>query len=250
MSLEVTYKGSQIAQLTQDGSLTLETAGKYCEDDIGLTYAGGSSHVKEVPNGFTQLLALRSSGTQCINTGVVANLETKAEVDYNQRPGSIGGAYMYIFGAPTFYFLSTDGVSINADIVHLYSGFGNVADKTGGSTVLYARKTVTINKTAVTIDFQGTSASIALGATRFSNSNPLCIFGRRDGSDYERFSFADIYRVKIWDNGTLVRHMVPCMRDADSVLGMYDLCESTCPETNSPFYINVANGTFVGVDYD
>lgn len=41
MSLEVTYKGQQIAQLTEDGSLTLNTAGTYCEDNIDLTYSGG-----------------------------------------------------------------------------------------------------------------------------------------------------------------------------------------------------------------
>lgn len=41
MGLDVTYKGSQIAQLTEDGNLTLETAGKYCEGDIELAYSGG-----------------------------------------------------------------------------------------------------------------------------------------------------------------------------------------------------------------
>lgn len=42
MALDVTYKGSQIAQLTADGNLTLETAGKYCEGDIELAYTGGT----------------------------------------------------------------------------------------------------------------------------------------------------------------------------------------------------------------
>ena len=41
MGLNVTYKGSQIAQLTEDGNLKLETAGKYCEGDIELAYSGG-----------------------------------------------------------------------------------------------------------------------------------------------------------------------------------------------------------------
>ena len=43
MGLNVAYKGQQIAQLTEDGNLTLETAGKYCEDDIELVYSGGGS---------------------------------------------------------------------------------------------------------------------------------------------------------------------------------------------------------------
>ena len=41
MSLEVTYKNQQIAQLTQDGSMTLKTSGTFLEDDIGLSYSGG-----------------------------------------------------------------------------------------------------------------------------------------------------------------------------------------------------------------
>lgn len=43
--VELTYKGNTIGSLSASGTLTLETAGKYCEADIGLTYtapAGGS----------------------------------------------------------------------------------------------------------------------------------------------------------------------------------------------------------------
>ena len=43
MSLVVNYKGTQIAELTQDGSLTLNTAGKYCEGNISLDYSGGGA---------------------------------------------------------------------------------------------------------------------------------------------------------------------------------------------------------------
>ena len=38
MSLKVKYKGVQIAQISGDGSLTLQTSGKYCEGNIGLDY--------------------------------------------------------------------------------------------------------------------------------------------------------------------------------------------------------------------
>ena len=44
MGLDVAYKGQQIAQLTEDGNLTLETAGKYCEGDIELTYTGSGTY--------------------------------------------------------------------------------------------------------------------------------------------------------------------------------------------------------------
>lgn len=43
MSLEVSYRGEPIGQLTQDGALTLCTAGRFCEGDISLCYTGGEN---------------------------------------------------------------------------------------------------------------------------------------------------------------------------------------------------------------
>jgi len=47
----LTYKGSTIAELSASGSKTINTAGKYCEADIGLTY------VKPSGGGGTDLAA-------------------------------------------------------------------------------------------------------------------------------------------------------------------------------------------------
>lgn len=48
----LTYKGSTIAEMNASGSKTLKTAGKYCEDDIGVSYvkpSGGGSGV-DIPD--------------------------------------------------------------------------------------------------------------------------------------------------------------------------------------------------------
>lgn len=44
-SISVTYKGAEIANITESGTTTLKTAGTYCEDDIGLVaqLSGGAS---------------------------------------------------------------------------------------------------------------------------------------------------------------------------------------------------------------
>lgn len=36
--IDITYKGSSIATMSASGTLTLDTAGTYCEDDIVITY--------------------------------------------------------------------------------------------------------------------------------------------------------------------------------------------------------------------
>ena len=44
--LTVRFKGQPIAEMTESGTKTLKTAGKYCEDDITVEYAkpaGGDS---------------------------------------------------------------------------------------------------------------------------------------------------------------------------------------------------------------
>lgn len=52
----LTYKGSDILELSDSGSATLKTGGKYCEDDIALEYvkpSGGGSQSWELINTYT-----------------------------------------------------------------------------------------------------------------------------------------------------------------------------------------------------
>ena len=55
MSLKVNYKGAQIAQLSDDGELTLKTAGKYCEDDIGVVYTSDKDPTHSVTQNLTDV---------------------------------------------------------------------------------------------------------------------------------------------------------------------------------------------------
>lgn len=50
------------------------------------------------------------------------------------------------------------------------------------------------------------------------------------------------------ENPVMVRNMVACERESDGVVGLYDMCGSICPLTNSPFYTNSGTGEFVKVE--
>lgn len=52
-----------------------------------------------------------------------------------------------------------------------------------------------------------------------------------------------LYYGLFYTNGTLVRHFIPCRRKADNEYGLYDLCGSICPITNTPFYVDAGNGS-------
>lgn len=58
--LTIKYKGQPIAELSDSGTKTLKTAGKYCEDDISVEYAkpaggGGGS-------GFAEMFSSSAAG--------------------------------------------------------------------------------------------------------------------------------------------------------------------------------------------
>ena len=55
MGVDITYKGATIASLTDSGTKTLLTAGKYCEANIGVDYTAPSSDIAPVKDGLTRL---------------------------------------------------------------------------------------------------------------------------------------------------------------------------------------------------
>ena len=50
--LTIKFKGQPIAELSESGTKTLKTAGKYCEDDITVEYVkpAGGEHTYQVGN--------------------------------------------------------------------------------------------------------------------------------------------------------------------------------------------------------
>ena len=48
--LTIKFKGNPIVEMTESGTKTLKTAGKYCEDDITVEYAkpAGGDHTYQV----------------------------------------------------------------------------------------------------------------------------------------------------------------------------------------------------------
>ena len=47
-----------------------------------------------------------------------------------------------------------------------------------------------------------------------------------------------LYYMEIYDNGTLVRYFVPCVRESDGEIGLYDI-------VNQKFYANEGEGSFI-----
>lgn len=98
---------------------------------------------------------------------------------------------------------------------------------------------VTFSSTANT---DGTSSlTINCNSTTVTTQVPLELFASYNGNYNTpyRFSNTTIYSFQVTKNNTLVRDLVPCKRDSDSVYGLYDLI-------NNVFYTSPNGNNFIG----
>lgn len=162
-----------------------------------------------------------------INTGLTtssndAKLTTEAEViySYTDRPDH----NTWMFGA--------------------FSGYGIILGYQNGQTEGYVGsggKLLDYDTNVHTVEFKdgGLYADDTLKQTgnwtQIPNNTPIYIFGR--GGDNRVIKNTRIYRCKIWQNGVLLRDLIPVQRKSDDEIGMLDL-------VNNVFYDNDGTGSF------
>ena len=186
----------------------------------GYTFNGWK--VRGLPEGYTRLQYLESTGTQLINTGVGYNasktitLMLTIQSDYystsNHLALGFGGSTGQWFG-------------VNSGKWTIGSG--------GVSTVVASNKTSNIE-----IKWTGGKEYLKIGANSIgsrsttSNSNTLQLFGRAGSGVFS----GKIYFAQIFVDGVLVKDLIPA-KNSSNVLGMYDTVSKT-------FFTNVGSGTF------
>ena len=93
----LTYKGSTIAEMSNTGTKTLKTSGKYCEGDIGVSYVKPSSgsgfwdedYAKQIIEGtFTEIIW--PSGVTIIKSKIFSNNDNLTNVTLPNTLESIG----------------------------------------------------------------------------------------------------------------------------------------------------------------
>lgn len=206
---------------------------------------GGDYDPYGLPSGYTALKYLKATGTQWIKTDIAPTLETTIQAT-GQR--TVTSGYTAIMGCnnPVAYIPMGDGAYAR----RYYAKFGSSSEKNIDNplpTGTALPPTITINKTEAVFSTEGMAdKTLAIGATAIGTVNQntrIALFGRHDGSnDTCTTTSGFLFRAKIWDDGTLVADLVPAKRDADDVLGMYDLVSDT-------FYTNAGSGTFVGGEF-
>ena len=186
-----------------------------------------------LPSGYTQLEYIQSSGTQYVDTGFKPDGETTVNIVFqtSSAPDNLSDT-LPVYGTATDY-------SSNAfEFWTLSGGFAtygsqdyksNLGITTGKKhTVSQAKNVLTVDGTSYTFTKQTFTApySLLLFATHRSGGIKICASAAN----------LKIYSCEIYNNGTLVRDLVPA-KNSSGTSGLYDI-------VNGAFYANAGSGAF------
>ena len=191
-----------------DGAATMESFLEYGECfDLAHRILTGESY-----SPYEKLEYIEGTGTQYINTGVLPNQgTTSAEIEFQMT--QVRSGEQWAFG-------------------QWYSAGWRCG---GTSGTLDAARGFNYSSTNFTDKMIGTST-----ASTITSPHPMLLFCQQENGSpaYLNNGYIRIYRCKIWENGELIRDMVPVKIKEDGRTGMYDLI-------NKVYYANAGTGSFI-----
>ena len=186
----------------------------------------GNTSQKILPSEYTAVDYIESSGTQYIDTGFKPNQNTRmtANIDILSTIGytNVGGA--------------RDG---NTNQFHIIITPGNYFDarysssSKGVTTTLIGKHNFDFNKNTLIID----DGTYIFTSTTFQSQYNAYIFAVNNAGSATQNANYKLYNMEWYDNGTLIRDYIPCYRNSDNEVGLYDL-------VNDTFYTNQGTGVF------
>lgn len=193
-----------------------------------------------LPDGYTQLECIESSGGQYIDTGFMPNQNTRAVIDFQVLDSHSGEGHILSVrdSASGPYFITV----CNTALANIYQArFGTAGIYTISSLGASRERMLwDMNKGVFAVDGETVTT---FSTSDFQNTYNLSIFGRNTGGTVADFVSMKLYACKIYDNGILVRNFVPA-KNSDGTAGLYDV-------VNGVFYTNAGTGTFAeGISYD
>ena len=206
----------------------------------------------QVPEGYTQVEYLQSTGNQFFDTGFIPTENTKILMDFKSNKQS-GEDFTTLFGAQKsategrcyILFGGTNNYQVNLpradnDYAGLNANETFIKSNTGGYW--------TSDRAVFILDIQNKQCKINNKTWNLSTLDPadfvspnctLRLLDRNmDGTTYTKYSKGLTYKCQIWNNEILIRNMIPCFRNLDNKPGLYDTI-------NEVFYTNQGTGEFI-----
>lgn len=198
-------------------------------------YVNSESEHGELPDGYTQVEYLESTGTQYIDTEYYPNNLTDLECKFmfNQFTGNIATT---VFGVR-----DSDGsvrqflMSVSSGVLWIINGLNN---RSVNSVRPVVNTEYIIRITPQEAYWNGTKILTMNNSVADCPNYSMYMFGRHvhAGSGFSNQLFGKIYYLKIYEADVLVRNFIPCINQSN-VAGMYDT-------VNDVFYTNAGSGTF------
>lgn len=186
-----------------------------------------------LPKEYTQVEYIESSGTQYIDSLYTPNYNTKIYCKFAHNENSTDTPVFGCRGSSNSnqYVLWSHPIGFHANTSILFNN--------------KSQSMINIANVNETVEFEynnsgGYYGSFSWNWTTVSGSPNvnLIIFGLRNNTTIDGRKFkGKMWSFKIWENDVLVRNFIPCYRNSDNVVGMYDL-------VNNKFYTNSGTGTF------
>lgn len=197
--------------------------------------------ISQLPTEYQEVEYIQSSGTQYIDTGVVATsgFEIDIKINIDTVTGSMA-PILYAHEPSEPYkrnfiaYTSSKKMEIDA---------GDKITQTSvtltGDDVIKASNVE--NNFYLTVNGTNYTPTVTTAASNLEYSGRTMHLLHGNGYDVG-YTSGKVYYCKITVDGTLVRSFVPCYRKSDNVAGLYDL-------VNNVFYTNAGSGVFaVGAD--
>ena len=159
-----------------------------------------------------------------INTGYYPNNNTKLEVlasGISANSFSVSNG-TWFFGGRQAYQQKMFGSYYDQSSQKLNSAFGSSMNSSSySSTNMYGdNKKIVLDSTGLYIN--DTKIVTNASTANFTSPAPLTLFALNNNGSVLSQTNYKIHYCKIWDNGILVRHLIPVLRKVDNVPGMYD----------------------------
>ena len=218
---------------TYDGTLTPPAT---IPTKTGYTFKGWT--VRGVPDGYTRLEYIESSGTQYIDTGIKGTLNTKVVLDFQIHNYN---SYGYILGGRTsqntraFLIGSNSGHFVNTTFP--FAQFDTVAAHNVRQAPNFDlnRHIYELSSDGFYID--GTLYTTYSNPVSFTTAENITLFGRYNAGTFAYGAFKS-YSLKIYENNNLIRNFIPAKHNSDNVVGMWDTVSKT-------FFTNAGTGSFI-----
>jgi hypothetical protein len=191
-----------------------------------------------LPSAYQEVEYLESTGTQYIDTGLLAKNTMGFEIKMFQNTN----AKSKIFGSRESSSIKSFALYFSNSANRLvFNFYGNVDDIDGSlDNIDIILKAQLYGKRLLCYVNDSLKDTIGINESSLYNGNIFLMSYNDNGTPVlpNTLGIFNIYYCQIYDNDILVRDFVPCYRKADNKPGLYDL-------VNDVFYTNAGSGEFI-----